>query len=82
MYTCNSWLHDRPSASDGRWTLRGSMLAITCCKGIEYEYTVVEVNDARLVLRDIDAPEDIVLLRPPVAGRDDTPSDPAIESTP
>lgn len=58
------------------------MLAITCCKGIEYEYTVVEVNDARLVLRDIDAPEDIVLLRPPVAGRDDTPSDPAIESTP
>lgn len=31
VHTYSSWLHDRPSASDGRWTLQGSTLTITCC---------------------------------------------------
>lgn len=59
------------------------MLAITCCEGIEYQCTVIDVNDERLVLRDTDAPEDdIILQRPPTAGRDLKPSAPTIESTP
>lgn len=69
--TYNSWLHDRPSAVDGRWALMGARLTIACCEDIEYQYTVLEVSDERLVLRDVEPPaEDIVLHRPPMAGRD------------
>ncbi len=83
VYTYNSWLHDRPSASDGRWALHGTTLDISCCEGIEYHYTVIDVNDERLLLRDTDAPEDdVVLLRPPAAGRDAEPSDQSTESIP
>ena len=70
--TYNSWLHDRPSAVDGRWTLNGARLVITCCEDIEYDYQLVEVGEERLVLRDADEPgENIVLHRPPSAGRRD-----------
>lgn len=78
VQTYNSWLHDRPSAVDGRWTLAGDKLTINCCEDIEYQYSVVEVSDDRLVLRDIDTPaEDIVLHRPPAAGRDGAKQDDA-----
>ena len=82
VHTYNSWLHDRPSASDGRWSFKDSTLAITCCEGIEYQYTVIDVNDERLMLRDTDAPEnDIILQRLPPTWCELKPSDPSIEST-
>lgn len=72
VQTFNSWLHDRPSAVDGRWTLDGTRLVIHCCEDIEYAYNVVEIGEERLVLQDADAPDErIVLHRPPVAGRRD-----------
>lgn len=75
--TFNSWLHDRPSAVDGRWYLDGARLVITCCEDIEYDYTLVEVSEERLVLEDADSPDaQIILHRPPSAGRrDDAASD-------
>lgn len=69
VQTYNSWLHDRPSAVDGRWSLEGSTLAINCCEDLDYQYTVVEASDEQLVLRDIESPgEKTVLRRPPAAG--------------
>lgn len=71
VQTYNSWLHDRPSAVDGRWQLDDKTLAIQCCEDLEYQYTVVDVSADRLVLHDIDTPdEQTVLRRPPPAGRD------------
>ena len=70
--TYNSWLHDRPSAVDGRWSLEGAHLVIRCCEDVEYEYTVVETGEERLVLQDADNPDgQIILHRPPSAGRRD-----------
>ena len=72
VQTFNSWLHDRPSAVDGRWTLDGTRLVIHCCEDVEYAYDVVEVGEERLVLQDADTPDEhIVLHRPPAAGRRD-----------
>ena len=54
----NSWLHARPSASGGRWSLEGDVLKITCCGGLEMSQTVVAVDASTLELRDFgDAPE-------------------------
>lgn len=52
--TYNAWLHERPSASNGSWSLAGGQLKIECCAGLSYEYAIVELNDTRLVLRDVD----------------------------
>ncbi len=72
VHTYNSWLHDRPSAVDGRWRLIGSRLSISCCEDVEYDYMVVEIGEERLVLTDADSPgEEIILHRPPSAGRRD-----------
>ncbi len=69
VHTYNSWLHDRPSAVDGRWSLDGTTLAIECCEDIEYHYTVVDVSETRLLLHDVDTPsEETILRRPPSAG--------------
>ena len=48
----NSWLHERPSASNGSWSLMGDQLKIECCAGLVYEYEIVELSDTNLVLRD------------------------------
>lgn len=81
VQTYNSWLHDRPSAVDGRWTLDGARLVIQCCEDVEYAYNVVEVGEERLVLQDADSPsEQIILHRPPAAGRRDETS--AVEDAP
>jgi hypothetical protein len=81
VHTYNSWLHDRPSAVDGRWSLEGKALAIECCEDLEYHYTVVDVSDDRLVLQDVDTPsEETVLRRPPPAGR--AADAPAEQATP
>lgn len=79
VQTYNSWLHDRPSAVDGRWALNGARLTISCCEDIEYVYDVVQVDEERLVLQDADGPGDqIILHRPPSAGRrDDSAADAA-----
>lgn len=72
VQTYNSWLHDRPSAVDGRWTLDGTRLVIHCCEDVEYAYNVVEIGEERLVLQDAESPGDeIILHRPPAAGRRD-----------
>lgn len=69
-HTYNSWLHDRPSAVDGQWTLNGARLVISCCEDVEYTYNVIEVGEERLVLQDADTPsEEIILHRPAAAGR-------------
>jgi len=69
VHSYNSWLHDHPSAVDGRWSLDGRALAIECCEDIEYHYTVVNVSEDRLVLHDVDTPdEETILRRPPAAG--------------
>ena len=48
----NSWLHARPSASDGTWSLEGDQLTIHCCGGLEMTQTVVELGESTLRLRD------------------------------
>jgi hypothetical protein len=59
----NSWLHARPSASDGRWSLTGDRLVIECCEGPDYDYVVVRVTDRELVLRDATTQQEAVLTR-------------------
>jgi hypothetical protein len=49
----NSWLHQRPSASDGSWSLTGKQLKINCCAGLSYQYDIIKLNDATLILRDV-----------------------------
>jgi hypothetical protein len=61
--TYNSWLHARPSASDGRWSLTGDRLVIECCEGPSYDYVLVRVTDRELVLRDVSTEEEAVLTR-------------------
>src|SRR5690606_11237025 len=50
--TYNSWLHERPSAIDGRWSLKGNRLRMDCCEGLEYDFIVVRITANRLVLRE------------------------------
>jgi len=59
----NSWLHDRPAASDGAWSVAGNTVRIQCCDGLDYEYIVVRVTDTELVLRDADSGEETLLKR-------------------
>lgn len=70
----NAWLHDRPSAVDGRWALDGANLDIQCCEDLEFHYTVVKLVEQRLELREADTAEAVVMVRPEgVAGRSDPP---------
>lgn len=70
----SSWLHDRPAASDGRWTLDGANLDIQCCEGLEYHYTVVSLDEHRLELREADTAGAVVMTRRPgVGAAADTP---------
>lgn len=48
----NSWLHARPSASGGSWTLEGRKLSTECCAGIREEWVVLRADRARLHLRE------------------------------
>lgn len=59
----NSWLHDRPSASGGRWSVAGDVLTIRCCAGPDAEYVVVRVTDRELLLRDTFSGEETLLKR-------------------
>lgn len=53
----NSWLHERPSASNGSWRLEDNRLNIDCCAGLNYEYEILVLNDTKLVLRDASTSE-------------------------
>jgi hypothetical protein len=48
----NSWLHARPSASGGSWTLKGRKLTTECCAGIREEWEVLRADGTRLHLRE------------------------------
>ena len=48
----NSWLHARPSASGGTWSLEGDRLTITCCGRLEMTQIIVELGESTLRLRD------------------------------
>lgn len=48
----NSWLHARPSASGGSWTLEGRKLSTACCAGIREEWVVIRADGSRLHLRE------------------------------
>ena len=75
----NSWLHERPSAANGTWIIDKEHLTIECCAGLTYEYTVVRVTDAELVLRDTETAEETVLSRIKSA---DVPPNQPMEQTP
>lgn len=49
----NSWLHQRPSASNGSWSLNGNRLSIDCSAGLNYQYDIIKLNDTTLILRDV-----------------------------
>lgn len=51
----NSWLHSRPSASGGSWSLDGNRLHVECCAGIEYDYDLISVTDTELRMRDAES---------------------------
>lgn len=59
----NSWLHERPSASDGRWSLDGGRLHIECCAGMTFDYDVMGVTATALQLRDRESGEETLLRR-------------------
>jgi len=59
----DSWLHARPSASGGTWTLDGDRLAIRCCAGIEYDYIIISATERELVLHDAETGEETRLTR-------------------
>ncbi len=60
----NSWLHERPSASGGSWTLSGRKLSITCCSHPSpSEWTVMRVSVKHLHLRPADSKEVAVFRR-------------------
>jgi hypothetical protein len=60
----NSWLHERPSASGGSWTLTGKKLSITCCgHASPSEWTVMRVSVNHLHLRPADSKQDAVFRR-------------------
>ena len=64
----NAWLHDRPAASEGRWTLDGARLDIQCCEDLEFHYTVAHLDEQRLELREADTGEAAVMVRPASVG--------------
>ena len=57
----SSWLHERPSAVDGRWSLEGTRLTIACCDGPDAAYEVLELTPRVLRLRDPDAGDEALL---------------------
>lgn len=59
----NSWLHERPSASDGRWQLEGDRLHIDCCAGIGMDWHILRLDRRTLILREDGGEEDAVLRR-------------------
>lgn len=59
----NSWLHARPSASGGSWSVAGNILSIQCCAGIEDEYEVLSVTGTDLIMRDTDSGEETLMKR-------------------
>ena len=56
-----SWLHERPSAVDGRWSLEGTRLTIACCDGPDAAYEILESTARLLRLRSIDGGDEAVL---------------------
>lgn len=67
----NSWLHERPSASGGSWSVEGNILSIQCCAGLESEYEVLSVTGTDLIMRDTYSGEETLMKRfldsPPAA---------------
>lgn len=59
----NSWLHDRPSASGGSWSLEGNILRIQCCAGMESEYEVLDVTGTDLIMRDTHSGDETLMKR-------------------
>jgi hypothetical protein len=59
----NSWLHARPAAVDGRWTLAGDRLEVECCAGLSFTWRIVRIDDSTLVMREQSESEDTVLER-------------------
>ena len=54
----NSWLHSRPSASGGSWTLSGRNLSITCCAHpAPSDWVVMRVSVTYLHMRPADSNE-------------------------
>lgn len=64
----NSWLHARPSASGGHWSLEGDRLTIECCGGLEISQGVVAVERTSLRLREPESGEVAVYSRVELAG--------------
>jgi len=60
----NSWLHERPSASGGSWTLNGRNLSITSRRHASpSEWVVMRVSTNHLHLRPADSKTDAVFRR-------------------
>jgi hypothetical protein len=47
-----SWLHMRPAVVNAEWTLKGSDLTVRREGEVIYEWRIVRITKARLVLRD------------------------------
>lgn len=48
----NSWLHERPAAAGGEWSVDGNILTIRCCAGLVSTWTVKRVDDHTLVMEE------------------------------
>jgi hypothetical protein len=57
VHVYRSWLHQRPSCSEGTWALNGSSIRITCHNELIFIGKVVRAEKDRLILREAKAPD-------------------------
>ncbi len=59
----NSWLHQRPFTINGSWSVAGSRLKIQETDSLTSEYSIVQVNEQQLLLRELYKGEQAIYYR-------------------